>query len=178
MLLMILMGGIDTSANMTGLGVLTFLRNPDQLDLLRKNPSLVPGAVEELTRFLSIVHFTAMRLSTGETEFSTRTVPAGKRIIAPLGAANRDPDVFPNPDKFDITRSARNHLGFGSGVHQCLGQAMARMELQEVFGELFRRFPNMQLAVPEKDLVFRPSLVYALEALPIFLHGKPAEGER
>jgi cytochrome P450 len=96
-------------------------------------------------------------------------VASGDSVIAPLIAANHDPEAFPDPERFDITRDARGHVAFGYGIHQCLGQALARVELQAVFGKLFERFPGLALAAPTNTLRFRNSIIYGVEALPVTL---------
>jgi cytochrome P450 len=90
-------------------------------------------------------------------------------VIAPLIAANHDPEAFPDPERFDITRDARGHVAFGYGIHQCLGQALARVELQAVFCKLFERFPGLALTAPTDTLRFRNSIIYGVEALPVTL---------
>jgi cytochrome P450 len=167
MLHLLLVGGFDTTANMIALGTLVFLENPDQLAQVRDDPGLVPGAVEELLRFLTVAHHVAFRMATDEIDIAGACIHAGDGVIAPIMAANRDPAVFPDPDRFDIHRDARGHLAFGYGVHQCLGQALARVELQAVFSRLFQRFPDLQLAVPIEDLRFKNALIYGVEELPV-----------
>jgi cytochrome P450 len=164
---LLLVGGFDTTANMIALGTLTFLDHPDQLAELKADPSLVPGAVEELLRYLTVAHHVAFRLATGDLEVGGLCVHAGEGVIAPLAAANRDPEVFEDPDSFDIHRDARSHVAFGYGLHQCLGQPLARLELKVVFERLFQRFPNLTLAVPRDELRFRNSMIYGVEALPV-----------
>lgn len=167
MLNLVVVGGFDTTANMISLGTLTFLQNPDQLAKLRADPSLLANAVEELLRYLTVAHHVAYRQAAEPIEIGGKQIAAGDGVIAPLLAANHDPEVFPSPKTFDITRDARGHLAFGYGVHQCLGQPLARVELQAVFAKLFERFPNLQLAVPEEDLEFRNSIIYGVAHLPV-----------
>ncbi|MCU1480658.1 MAG: Cytochrome [Subtercola sp.] len=167
MLGLILVGGFDTTANMIALGTLTFIQHPDQLQVLLDDPSLLPNAVEELLRYLTVAHHVAYRIAAGPIEIAGRSIREGDGVIAPLMAANYDPEVFPSPHTFDIQRDARGHLAFGYGVHQCLGQALARVELQAVFGKLFQRLPNIRLAVPENELRFKDSLIYGVVALPV-----------
>jgi cytochrome P450 len=167
MLHLLLVGGFDTTANMIALGTLVLMQHPDQLRELQQDPQLVPGAVEEMLRYLSVAHHVAFRLATDDVEVSGKCIHAGDGVIAPVMAANRDPEVFAEPDRFDIHRDARRHLAFGYGIHQCLGQALARVELQAVFSRLFHRFPNLELAVPFEQLRFRNSLIYGVEELPV-----------
>jgi cytochrome P450 len=167
MLHLLLVGGFDTTANMIALGTLVFLENPEQLQLVLDDPELVPGAVEELLRYLSVAHHVGFRLAIDEVEVGGQCIHAGDGVIAPIMAANRDPAVFADPDRFDVRRDARGHLAFGYGVHQCLGQALARVELQAVFAKLFQRFPTLRLAVPVESLRFKNALIYGVEELPV-----------
>jgi cytochrome P450 len=167
MLHLILVGGFDTTANMIALGTLLFLQNPDQIELLRRSPDLLPNAVEELLRYLTVAHHVAYRQAKGTTEIAGRKVVVGEAVVAPLMAANHDPEAFQSPERFDIARDARGHIAFGYGIHQCLGQALARVELQAVFGKLFDRFPHLALATDPASLRFRNSIIYGVEELPV-----------
>jgi cytochrome P450 len=167
MLQLLLVGGFDTTANMIALGTLTLLQHPDQLALLKADPGLVNSAVEELLRYLSVAHQVAFRLALDDIDLGTQCIHAGDGVIAPIAAANRDPEVFAEPDKLDITRDARNHVAFGFGLHQCLGQPLARLELQVVFSKIFVRFPSLRLAVDAGELVFRNSIIYGVAELPV-----------
>jgi cytochrome P450 len=169
MLHLLLIGGFDTTANMISLGTLLLLENPDQLDQLKADPGLAPKVVEELLRYLSVAHHVAFRLSTEDVEIRGRCIHAGDGVIAPILAANHDPEVFPDPERFDIHRDARGHLAFGYGLHQCLGQPLARVELQAVFARLFVRFPNLRLAVNSDQLRFKNALIYGVEEMPVLL---------
>jgi cytochrome P450 len=166
---LVLVGGFDTTANMIALGTLVFLQNPGQIALLRERQDLVPNAVEELLRYLSVAHHVAYRQAKEDTRIGGQPVAGGDSVIAPLIAANHDPEAFPDPERFDITRDARGHVAFGYGIHQCLGQALARVELQAVFCKLFERFPGLALAAPADTLRFRNSIIYGVEALPVTL---------
>jgi cytochrome P450 len=163
----VLVGGFDTTANMIALGTLLFLQNPAQVALLRQRPDLVQGAVEELLRYLSVAHHVAYRQAKEDTVVGGQPVADGDSLIAPLIAANHDPEMFAEPGRFDITRDARGHVAFGYGIHQCLGQALARVELQAVFAKIFDRFPRLGLAVPFESLRFRNSIIYGVEELPV-----------
>jgi len=165
---MLLVAGHETTANMISLGTLLLLQHPEQLALLRETPSLTPGAVEEIIRFTSIAHAGQRRVAIEDVEVSGQVVRAGEGIIAFNPAANRDASVFSNPDVFDITRDARRQVGFGFGRHACLGQPLARAELQIVFDTLLRRLPALRLAAPTTSLKFKDEmLVYGVERLPI-----------
>src|SRR5882724_2193895 len=165
---LLLIAGFDTTANMIALGTLTLLRHPDQLDELKANPGLWPGAVEELLRYLTITHRGRHRVATADIQVGGQLIRAGQGIIAAQDAANRDPDTFPKPDLLDIHREARHHLAFGHGVHQCIGAAVARVELQVAYARLFARFPELELAVPHDQIRFKhESSVYGVAELPV-----------
>jgi cytochrome P450 len=161
----LLVGGYETTANMIALGTILLLSHPQQLAALKADPSLWPNAVEELLRYLSVAHQATYRLALADVEIPSGVVHQGEAIIAPVMAANRDPEVFDNPDSLDIHRDSRAHLAFGFGVHQCLGQALARVELQVVFQCLFQRFPNMRLATNMGDVPYKNSMVYGAESV-------------
>jgi pimeloyl-[acyl-carrier protein] synthase len=143
--ILLLIAGHETSANMLGNGMLTLLRFPDQLQLLREHPELLPSAIEEILRYESPLQQATFRVA-GET-FSMNgvTIENGQQITALLGAANRDPAHFPNPDVFDITRTPNRHLAFGIGIHFCLGAHLARLEGRVGFQHVLEQLPNMQL---------------------------------
>ncbi|WP_037578045.1 cytochrome P450 [Phaeacidiphilus oryzae] len=151
----LLVAGHETTANMTSLGVLTLLQHPEQRAELAARPELVPGAVEELLRYLGIVHLIIVRVAKEDIEIGGTTIPAGEAIIPLNLSGNRDGDHYPDPDRFDIHRAARDHLAFGFGVHQCLGAPLARIELQIIFETLLRRVPGLRLAMPESELPFK-----------------------
>ncbi|HEX4061338.1 MAG TPA: cytochrome P450 [Streptosporangiaceae bacterium] len=167
MLQLLLVGGFDTTANMIALGTLTLLQHPDQLARLKADPGLSNSAVEELLRYLSVAHQVAFRLAQGDIDLGSQCIHAGEGVIAPIAAANRDPEVFAEPDTLDITRDARRHVAFGFGLHQCLGQPLARLELQVVFSKIFVRFPGLRLAVDADELLFRNSIIYGIAELPV-----------
>jgi cytochrome P450 len=126
--------------------------------LLLEKPELIPGAVEEILRYESPVQMTS-RLAQTDVIIGGRTITRGQEVLVSLGAANRDPAVFAEPDRFDITRQPNPHLAFAAGIHYCLGAALARMEGQVAIGSLLRRFPNLALAEPavtwKESVVFR-----------------------
>lgn len=165
---LLLMGGHETTANMIALGCLSLLENPDQKDELVADPSLVVNAVEEMLRFHTIVHYNGPRVALEDVEVGGTMIKQGDGVMALISAANRDPEAFEDPDRFDIHRKAIHHVAFSYGVHQCLGQALARAELQIVFSKLFQRFPNLKLAVPFDELEFRyDAFVYGIDKLPV-----------
>jgi cytochrome P450 len=165
---LLLMGGHETTANMIAFGTLSLLLHPEQKDELVADPNLVVNAVEEMLRFHTPVHYNGPRVALEDVEIGSQLIRKGEGVMALISAANRDPEAFPDPDKFDIHRKALHHVAFSYGVHQCLGQALARAELQIVFSKLFQRFPNLQLAVPFEELEFRyDAFVYGIDRLPV-----------
>ncbi|GAA3769549.1 cytochrome P450 [Streptomyces coacervatus] len=170
MALLLLIAGHETTANMIALGTLALLENPGQLALLRKtdDPQLVASTVEELLRYLNITHLGRRRAVTEDIEIAGQVIKAGEGVIMVNEIANRDPEVFPDPDRLDITRDARRHVAFGFGVHQCLGQPLARMELQVVYGTLYRRIPTLKLACDLQDVKFKhDAFIYGVHELPV-----------
>ncbi|WP_328385510.1 cytochrome P450 [Streptomyces sp. NBC_00400] len=165
---LLLIAGHETTANMTALSTLALLRNPGQLKRLREDPSLIKGAVEELLRYLTIVHNGLPRVATEDITVGGRTIRAGEGVLCTLNSANRDDDVFPGGDALDVGRDARRHIAFGFGVHQCLGQPLARVELQIAVETLLRRLPDLRLAIPFEDVRFRHDMgIYGVHALPV-----------
>jgi cytochrome P450 len=165
---LLLVAGHETTANMTSLSMLTLLRDPAQMARLRSEPALISGAVEELLRYLSIVHTGLPRVATEDVEIGGRTIHAGDGVLLMINTANRDAEAFPDADSLDVGRDARRHLAFGFGVHQCLGQPLARAELQIALDVLLGGLPNLRLAVPFEDIPFRHDmLVYGVHALPV-----------
>ena len=140
--------GHETTANLIGNGLLALHRNPEQWQLLRENPALIPGAMEELLRYDSSVQMTG-RAVLEDLELRGVELPKGANLVCFLGAANRDPEVFDDPDRLDVTRAKITPLSFGGGIHFCLGAQLARIEAQEAFAGLLRRLPAMVL--PERD---------------------------
>ncbi|MCW2721797.1 cytochrome P450 [Pseudonocardia sp.] len=170
MLNLLLIAGHETTANQLALGTLTLLQHPEQADELRTtdDPALVGGAVEELLRLLTIVHSGRRRVATEDVEIGGVTIRAGDGVVVAGEVANRDPQAFDDPDELNIHRSARHHVAFGFGVHQCLGQPLARLELQIAYPALLRRFPDLAVTEKVEDLPFRDEmLVYGLHELPV-----------
>ncbi len=170
MAMLLLVAGHETTANMIALGTLTLLQHPHQLAEIRdgQDPKLIAGAVEELLRYLNIVHSGRRRVAIEDVEVGGRLIKAGEGVIVATDAGNRDARAFPDPDVLDIHRSARHHVAFGYGVHQCLGQPLARVELQVVYGTLYRRIPTLRVAVPLEKISFKHDmLVYGVHALPV-----------
>ncbi|GHH00747.1 cytochrome P450 [Streptomyces rubradiris] len=165
---LMLVTGHETTANMIALGVLALLEHPDQLAAVRAEPELMPRAVEELLRFFSISDAGTARVALEDIELGGVTIRAGEGILPLNNAANHDPRVFPDPDRLDVRREARSQLAFGYGVHQCIGQNLARMELEVVYSALFDRIPTLRLATPVEELRFKDdAIVYGLYELPV-----------
>ncbi|GLZ77902.1 cytochrome P450 [Actinorhabdospora filicis] len=164
---LLLLAGHETTANMIGLGTFALLEHPAQLAELRENPDLTAGAVEELMRYLSVADI-FYRYAAEDLELGGEQIPAGSTVIVSLLAANRDPRRFDDPDALDIRRNARGHTGFGHGVHQCLGQQLARIERRAGFEGLLRRFPTLALAVPAEEIRVRSDMnIYGVHELPV-----------
>jgi cytochrome P450 len=166
----LLIAGHETTANVIGIGVLALLENPEQADFLRNadDPKVIANAVEELMRYLSIIQNGQRRVAVEDIEISGETIKAGEGIIIDLAPANWDAKTYPEPDKLDLSRDAGQHLGFGYGRHQCVGQQLARAELQIVFHTLLRRMPTLRLAVPFEEVPFKHDrLAYGVYELPV-----------
>ncbi|HEX6353319.1 cytochrome P450 [Actinophytocola sp.] len=168
---LMLLAGHETTANMIALGILALLEHPDQLALLREHlddPKLLASAVEELLRYLTIAHGGRRRVALEDITIGGHTIRAGEGMILVNETGNRDPAAFPDPDRLDIQRDARSHLSFGFGVHQCLGQPLARLELQVAYASLFRRVPTLELATEFDRIPFKhDGFVYGLNELPV-----------
>ncbi|GAB2643373.1 cytochrome P450 [Nocardia goodfellowii] len=163
----LLAAGLDTTANMLGIGTFALLRHPAQFALLRTEPDRADQAVEELLRFLSIVQ-TGARSALADVQVEGQLIRKGQTVAVSLPAANRDPRKFEDPDTFDIRRNAVGHVAFGYGVHQCLGQQLARVEMRVALPALVQRFPSLRLAVPAEDVPMRHDMdIYGVHALPV-----------
>jgi cytochrome P450 len=164
---LLLLAGHETTANMLALGTFALLEHPEQLAELRANPDLMPGAVEELMRYLSVVDI-LYRYATEDIELGGETIGKGSTVVVSMLAANHDPRHFDNPDTLDIHRKARSHLSFGHGIHQCLGQQLARIEMRAGFDGLLRRFPTLKLAIPAAEVKLRTDMnIYGVHELPV-----------
>jgi len=160
-----MVGGLETTTNLIGNGVLTLLRHPGEMDRLRKDLSLIPSAVEEMLRYESPSQHTG-RLAPEDVELGGRTIRKGQAVMAVMAAANRDPERFPDPDRFDISRKDNRHLAFGYAAHFCFGAALARVEGQEAFEAIVQRLADLELE-PGR-LVWRNNLgLRGLTALPV-----------
>jgi cytochrome P450 len=161
--------GHETTANQIALGTLSFLLDPVQRKELTDDPALVKPAVEEMLRFHTIAHYNACRVATADVVIGGHQIRAGEGCYALIASANRDPGHFPEPNKFDIHRkNAEEHVAFSYGIHHCIGQPLARLELEVVFSTLFKRLPGLKLAIPYEKIPFKRDMyVYGLHALPV-----------
>jgi cytochrome P450 len=165
---LLLGAGHETTTNLIGNGCLALLRHPHELARLQREPEHMANAVEECLRFDSPVQATS-RILSEDAEIGGHRIPKGEEIVLLLGAANRDPAVFPDPDRFDVGREeARQHLSFGHGIHFCLGANLARTEGQAALAGLLRHFPDFRLA--DEALEWRPGFLFrGVERLPLRL---------
>jgi cytochrome P450 len=170
--IMCFVAGHETTKSLIGNGLLALLRHPGQLTRLRRDPGLLEGTVAEALRYDSPLQMTK-RLATRDTEIGGTLVPAGDQVLLCLGAANRDPGVFARPDEFDIGRDCAGHLAFGTGMHGCLGGALARLQASAAFGALLRRAPRLELAAAPGELAWQDQsfIVRGLTRLPVSLRG-------
>ncbi|MYU51411.1 MULTISPECIES: cytochrome P450 [Streptomyces] len=153
--LILLIAGHETTSNMISLGTFTLLEHPAQLAQLRADESLIPAAVEELLRFLSIADG-MVRVATEDIEIGGRTIRADEGVVFANSTINRDGTAYASPDDLDWHRSARHHVAFGFGIHQCLGQNLARAEMEIALRSLFTRIPDLRLAAPAAEIPFKP----------------------
>ncbi|HWP66372.1 MAG TPA: cytochrome P450 [Candidatus Limnocylindria bacterium] len=160
----LLIAGFETTIGLIGNGVRTLIRHPEELAKLRDDPTLIGSAVEECLRFEGPIVGT-VRVLHADVEFGGKTIPKDATVFALLAAANRDPDVFPEPDRFDVTRQPNEHLAFGGGAHFCLGSHLARLEGEIAIGELLRRFDDLRLV--SERVEWGPSLFRVPGRLPI-----------
>lgn len=162
-------GGFDTTAHTMGLGVLALLRNPDQLDLLRNDTSLAPKVAEEVLRTTAVTHVGRRRVAVEDIEVGGTLIRSGEGVIVSQDAVNRDEAIFTDPHEFNIERDgARRHMTFGFGIHLCVGSPLARMELRELFAQLFARIPTLELARPnDEDPYVRDATMWGLERLDV-----------
>ncbi len=167
----ILSAGHETTANQISMFLVTLLHNPEELDKLRDNREAIPKAVDELLRFVPLTTTGGIipRLTTAEVELSGgQVLPAGAVVLPAVATANRDPEVFEDGERLNVTRENNPHLAFGAGIHHCLGAQLARIELQEALGAILDRMPQVRLAVPESELRLKSaSIIRGLESLPI-----------
>jgi cytochrome P450 len=164
----LLLAGYETTASTIGLAVLALLRHPQQLAALRTNLEETGRAVEELLRYLPVLHLGLARYATEDIEVSGQRILAKEWVVTALASANRDPQVCDRPDRLDITREPTPHVAFGYGPHQCIGQLLARTEIETLLRTLIERFPQLQLAVPFEQVPLRPdTAIHSVQALPV-----------
>ncbi|MFH9299401.1 cytochrome P450 [Streptomyces sp. NPDC017520] len=172
MVALMIMVGLDTTRNLIGSAILALIDHPDQRKLLAERPELAEAAVEEFLRYDGALTVALIRFATQDVEFAGSAIPAGATVVAALQSANRDPEIFENPDQLDITRSGPRHLGLGHGLHNCLGAALARLESRIAIPAFFERYPNARLSVPRDEIRYAESwLLRSVLALPVDLHG-------
>ena len=168
MVFILFVAGHITTVNLIANGVFALLTNPEQAAKLRSDPGLVTNAVEEILRYYGPAETTTARFAREDVELGGQTIAKGDPLLVVLAAADRDPARFADPQSFDITRDdANRHIAFGKGVHACLGAPLARLEGQIALETLFRRYPDLRLAVPENEITWAPSFLRSLTGLPL-----------
>jgi cytochrome P450 len=168
MVFLLLVAGHETTVNLIGNGTLALLQNPDQLQKLKDDPSLIKPAIEELLRYDGPVETSTERFAREDLAIGDTVIPKGEMVMVVIAAADHDPERFPEPDALDIARADNKHLAFGKGIHHCLGAPLARMEGQIALGTLLRRMPNLRLKGSPESLTWRPGLVLrGLRSLPV-----------
>ncbi|MGO9382351.1 MAG: cytochrome P450 [Mycobacterium sp.] len=161
--------GHETTANMISLGTVALLQHPDVFERLGRtdDPAVIANIVEELMRYLTIVHSQVDRVATEDLMIGGQLIRTGEFVMMNLPAGNWDAELVENPEIFDVDRNTRGHLGFGYGVHQCIGQNLARVEMQVAFATLARRLPGLTLAVSPDELRFKVANIYGMKELPV-----------
>jgi cytochrome P450 len=166
--MLVLGAGHETTANMLALSTFALLENPEQLAALRADPSLLDSAIEELLRYLTIIQLGLTRVATEDLTIAGVDITAGSTVLIAAPEANRDPRHWADPDRLDVTRPRTPHLAFGHGVHQCMGQQLARVEMKVGLHELLTRLPDLRLAVPAEEVPLRNEMViYGVHSLPV-----------
>ncbi|MGW7313744.1 cytochrome P450 family protein [Streptomyces sp. NPDC054854] len=167
MVFLLLAAGYITTVNLIGGGIATLLAHPDQLELLRSDPALLPGAIEEFLRYDGPVSPGIARFAREDVEIAGVSIPRGATVLIGSALADRDPARFPDPERLDITRQDNAHLAFGHGIHYCLGAPLARLEGQIAIGTALRRLPGLALAVPPEEIPWRPGGLRGPRSLPV-----------
>ena len=167
--MIMLVAGHETTANMISLGTVALLEHPAIFDRLgqTEDRAVIANIVEELMRYLTIVHGQVDRVATEDLTFGGQSIRAGDKLLMNLPAGNWDNEFVASPEAFDVDRNTRGHLGFGYGVHQCIGANLARVEMQVAFATLARRLPRLQLAVSPDELKFKDADIYGMQELPV-----------
>ncbi|MFJ3727183.1 cytochrome P450 [Streptomyces sp. NPDC090045] len=167
MVFLLLVAGYITTVNLIGGGIAMLLAHPDQLDRLRSDPELLPGAIEEFLRYDGPVSPGIARFAREDIEIAGVTIPRGATVLIASAIADRDPARFADPDHLDITRQDNAHLAFGHGIHYCLGAPLARLEGQIAIGTALRRLPGLTLAVAPDEIRWRPGGLRGPQTLPV-----------
>jgi len=163
-----LVAGFETTQNAIALGMAALFYHPAEMAALRDDPSLMPGAVEEVLRYTTVQHTGLPRVAVGDTEIGGQQIKAGEAVLAFLPSANFDPEFFADPERLDVRRKSRGNVNFGYGPHRCLGQFIARVELEVAFETILRRIPNLRLAVDLDQIRFRrATAAFGLYELPV-----------
>lgn len=172
MIYLLLIGGHETTVNLLGTALLALLQNPGELAALRADPSMLPMAVDEFLRYNAPVCMATLRFTHEPVSVRGVEIPQRQLVMLSLGAANRDPRRFPDPDRLMLRRNDPGHLAFGYGIHRCLGAFLGHLEAQTALGKLLARFPRIELSADEASLHWRDSIMLrGLESLPVTLHG-------
>ncbi len=170
MVFLIIAAGYQTTVHLITNGAIALLQHPEQLAKLRASPDLIESAVEEILRFTSPVYLTELAYAREDMEIRGVSIPKGEVVTACIGSANHDPAVFENPEVFDIERSPNKHIGFGSGIHACLGAPLARMEAKIALTNLIKRNPNLRLAIDPSELECETTPgIHSYKQLPVVL---------
>jgi cytochrome P450 len=170
MVFILFVAGHITTVNLIANGVFALLTHPDQAAQLRANPKLASNAVEEILRYYGPAETTTARFAREDIELGGQEIAKGDPLLVVLAAADRDPTRFVDPQAFEIMREdANRHIAFGKGVHACLGAPLARLEGQIAIETLFRRYPDLRLAVPESEITWAPSFLRSLTGLPLLV---------
>lgn len=163
-----LVAGFETTASQIALGMAALFYHPEQLAALREEPTLIPGAVDEMLRYLTIFQAGLPRAAVADVEIGGQLIRTGEAVMCYLPSANRDPSWFKDPDMLDVRRKNSGSVAFGYGPHRCIGQSLVKVEMEVAFETLFRRVPNLQLAVDFDQIRFRQEMtIYGVSALPV-----------